>query len=57
MARAGYRPAAAISFWRRFGREAGSSVPEFLSTHPSDSTRVERLKALLPEVERRYPSR
>lgn len=57
MARAGYRPAAAISFWRRFGREAGSSVPEFLSTHPSDSTRVERLKALLPEVERRYPPR
>lgn len=57
MARAGYRPAAAPAFWRRFGQQGGAKVPEFLSTHPSDSTRVSRLQALLPEAERRYRPR
>jgi predicted Zn-dependent protease len=54
MARAGYRPAAAVAFWRRFSQQGGAKPPEFLSTHPSDTTRVARLQALLPEAERRY---
>lgn len=54
MARAGYRPAAAVEFWRRFGQQGGAKPPEFLSTHPSDDTRVRRLLELLPEAERRF---
>lgn len=54
MARAGYRPAAAVAFWRGFSQEGGVKPPEFLSTHPSDTTRVARLQALLPEAERRF---
>lgn len=54
MARAGYRPSAAVDFWRRFSQEGGAKPPEFLSTHPSDRTRVARLEALLPEAERRF---
>lgn len=54
MARAGYRPAAAVAFWRRLSQQGGPRPPEFLSTHPSDTTRVARLQALLPEAERRF---
>ena len=54
MARAGYRPAAAVAFWRRLSQQGGARPPEFLSTHPSDTTRVARLQALLPEAERRF---
>lgn len=52
MARAGYAPGAAVTFWQRFAREPGSRVPEFLSTHPSDQTRVENLRKLVPAAEK-----
>lgn len=55
MAKAGYDPAEAVRFWQRFGGEkAGSAPPEWLSTHPSDETRVSQLQALLPEAEAIY---
>jgi predicted Zn-dependent protease len=54
MARAGYDPAAAVGFWRRFAAGKAGGAPEFLSTHPSDSTRVRKLEALLPEARRTY---
>ena len=50
MARAGYDPAAAIAFWRRFAASKDGGAPEFLSTHPSDKTRVRGLEAMLPEA-------
>jgi predicted Zn-dependent protease len=51
MAMAGYDPREAISFWERMeAQSGGSQPPEFLSTHPSHETRVERLKAKLPEA-------
>lgn len=46
MGRAGFRPAAALQFWRRMiaSRPAGSEPPEVLSTHPADSTRLAALQ-------------
>jgi predicted Zn-dependent protease len=43
MASAGYDPHAAIGFWERMS-QGGTSVPEFLSTHPSDETRIENIR-------------
>jgi predicted Zn-dependent protease len=51
MAMAGYNPAESISFWQRMAAESrGQAPPEFLSTHPASSTRVNNLKRWLPEA-------
>lgn len=51
MARAGYDPREAKRFWGRFAkyaREKGkNSVPEFLSTHPTDAKRIQRIDSML----------
>jgi predicted Zn-dependent protease len=49
MAIAGYNPQAAIPFWQRMSQN-GQSVPEFLSTHPSDATRIANIQKELPEA-------
>jgi len=49
-ARAGYNPNAAISLWQKMARAGGSSGPEWLSTHPSDQTRMANLQALIPRI-------
>lgn len=51
MAIAGYDPSTAISFWERMSANSGGAAPpEFLSTHPSDATRIAKLKSLIPEA-------
>ena len=51
MAIAGYNPDDSIAFWTRMSAKAGGSgTPEFLSTHPSDATRISNLKSLIPEA-------
>ena len=55
MARAGYNPHQALAFWKRMLRASrGKEPPEFLSDHPSDAHRVERVRGWLPEAERAY---
>lgn len=50
-ARAGYDPRAAITFWEKMkAQKSGGGIPEWASTHPSDETRIRRLKELMPEV-------
>lgn len=49
---AGYDPAEAIPFWTRMSSGSGQKPPEFMSTHPSDSHRIEQIRKLLPEVEK-----
>ncbi|MDF7825623.1 M48 family metallopeptidase [Pontiellaceae bacterium B12227] len=54
MAMAGYNPEAAVGFWQRMGAAGGQKPPEFLSTHPSDSTRVREIRELMPEAMKYY---
>lgn len=56
MAMAGYNPNAAILFWERMAAAKGDAAgpPEILSTHPSDQTRINNLKALMPEAMNYY---
>ena len=51
MIMAGYNGAEAAEVWVRMSKRAGkSSQPEFLSTHPSNESRIKELKAYLPEA-------
>lgn len=51
MAIAGYNPDAAIPFWQRMAaKSGGGGPPEFLSTHPSNTTRIEELKKEIPKA-------
>lgn len=54
MAMAGYDPQTAIPFWERMASSGGGKPPEFLSTHPSDETRINKIKAALPEAMKYY---
>jgi predicted Zn-dependent protease len=55
MAMAGYNPNAALDFWTRMSQNnTGGSPPEFLSTHPSDKTRIANLKSYMPEALQYY---
>lgn len=52
MAKAGYDPRAAVGIWQRMGQQKGAQAapPEFLSTHPSYGTRVQRIEGALPRA-------
>ncbi len=52
MAMAGYNPNVAVSFWEKMSAGSGGSVPEFMSTHPSDATRINEMKKRMPEIEK-----
>lgn len=51
MARAGYDPREAVSFWKRMEAVGGGKAPPpFLSTHPSHETRAADLERWMPEA-------
>lgn len=55
MSMAGYDPHEAVTFWTRMAAaSSGAKPPEFLSTHPSDETRIANLNKLLPEAMQYY---
>jgi len=43
-ARAGYDPHAAVTLWQKMGSADGSGTPAFLSTHPSNQSRLHDLE-------------
>lgn len=49
-ARAGFNPNAATSLWTKMGQQGGKKPPQFMSTHPSDETRLVDLKTQIPKV-------
>ncbi len=52
MIMAGYKASEAVNVWVRMSQraDAGSAPPEFLSTHPSNQTRIKNLKDWIPEA-------
>jgi predicted Zn-dependent protease len=55
MAKAGYDPREAVPFWERMaGGKKGQGPPQFLSTHPSGTTRIKQLRGWMPEALQHY---
>jgi predicted Zn-dependent protease len=51
MAMAGYDPQHSVEFWQRMAsKQQGAAPPEFLSTHPADTTRIRDIERLIPEA-------
>jgi predicted Zn-dependent protease len=51
MARAGFDPAQSVELWKNMSAAGGQQPPEFLSTHPSHSTRISELRARGPAAQ------
>ncbi len=57
MAASGFNPTESVTLWQNMSK-AGSQPPEFLSTHPSSTTRIKDLNARMPlALERYYQAR
>ena len=49
-ARAGYNPQAGVSLWNKMGAANKGAPPQWLSTHPSGSSRIADIERNLPKV-------
>jgi predicted Zn-dependent protease len=49
-ARAGYDPHAAVTLWQKMAQAGGGGGPQFMSTHPSNETRLADLKVYADRV-------
>jgi predicted Zn-dependent protease len=65
MAQAGYDPRESVAFWERMSGcpramidklcfRSKQAIPEFLSTHPSDVTRINQIEAWIPDALKHY---
>ncbi len=50
MAKAGFNPQESVELWRNMSSAGGAQSPEFLSTHPSHSSRIYELERRIPSV-------
>ena len=59
MAMAGYNPQNAIGFWQRMAAasQGAQKPPVFLSTHPTDESRIAQIQRDLPEAMKYYKGR
>ena len=49
MAKSGFDPAASIKLWQNMAKISKGAPPEFMSTHPSNATRIKQLTEHLPK--------
>jgi predicted Zn-dependent protease len=49
MAKSGFNPEQSVPLWENMSK-AGTSPPEFMSTHPSGNTRIKQLKERIPKA-------
>ena len=49
-ARAGFDPRASVTLWQKMSAANSGAPPQWLSTHPSGSSRIEELERSLPRV-------
>lgn len=49
IANAGYNPEAVVTLWEKMSQKGGGGSVEFLSTHPSDASRIARIKKEIPK--------
>ena len=54
MTMAGYNPDVALSFWKKMSASGSGATPEFMSTHPSDATRIADIQKALPEIKSKF---
>lgn len=54
MAKSGFDPKAAVDLWHNMAKASNGAPPEFLSTHPSHDTRINKLTANLTATEPLY---
>jgi predicted Zn-dependent protease len=59
MAMAGYNPSTAVGFWQRMAQASSASAkpPAFLSTHPTDESRIAQIQRDLPEAMKYYKAK
>lgn len=50
MKKAGYNINEAVTFWKNMQKSKGAAQPEFLSTHPSDEHRIQRIEAIVKKL-------
>ena len=51
----GYDPDEGVNFWQRmWAKTDDSHLPEFLSTHPSNETRIKTIPNLVPQIKVKY---
>ncbi len=56
MSKAGFDPHQSVELWRNMGAAGGGKPPEWMSTHPSDSTRMAGLSENIPKHVAAYES-
>ena len=49
-ARAGYDPRAGVTLWEKMSAANKNAPPQWLSTHPSGTTRIQEMEANMPKV-------
>jgi predicted Zn-dependent protease len=54
MAKSGFKPSAAIDLWQNMAKLSNGAPPEFMSTHPSNKTRIKQLTEHLAKSQSYY---